>query len=214
MTSTVSYKLESIIQKCIVALSTDKRLENLAYGAAKGKLEYHKNVTLLGEFDKHPVTEELKAGPGADSYFLPRGNLFSFIGFYSGDDPTADIRTVLKNGVRVVRQPVNKIIKRRSVETVFRIKAPKLKDIWSVSRYPDAWKSGSWADDIEVRGISHFEYYVYSFAFKKGSKSRSGTGLQLGKQKGVEAFGQTISPIQRIPYIRKLLSDFMSKFGK
>lgn len=202
----------SILQKCVVAIATDKRLESLAYGAALGKFNYHKNIDLLKEFDKHPVTEEIKAGPDADSYFLPRGNLFSFIGFFKGEDPTGDIRQVIETQTRIQRNPVNKIIRRNSVVTQFRVTLPQLKEIWAVSPFPEAWKSGSWADDIEMRGISHFEYYVFSFAFKKDPRSRSGTGLQLGKQDGVEAFGQTISPIKQIPYIRQLFANFSSKF--
>lgn len=210
MSTTTHINLTSILQKCVVAAAKDPRLENLAYGAILGKITYHKNQ-LLKSFDEHPITKEIRAGPGTDSQFLSVGNLFSFIGFYAHelDDPLREIKAVLNDKTRLRRKPINKIIKRHSVLTNFIIETPFLKDIWAVSQYPKGLgnidRSGSWAEDIETRGIGGFEYYVYSFAFPEG-KSRSTTGLQFEKKVRSGRFGS-------FPYIRNMLNIFRSKFG-
>jgi hypothetical protein len=49
---------------------------------------------LIQEFLNHPVTQEIKAGPNTTNIsgtLNGKGNLFSFIGFYEGDDPIQDI---------------------------------------------------------------------------------------------------------------------------
>lgn len=204
MPATAHINLTSILQKVVVASSKDSRLENLAYGSALSRVNFHKNQ-LIRDFDDHPITREIEAGPDADSQFLDRGNLFSFIGFVAGNDPIGPIRAVLQDRIKVRRMPKQKIIRKNSVLTKFIVETPFLKDIYRVTPYPDSWKSGSWVDDLENRGISHFEFYVFSFAFKGVPQSRSGTGLQRKTSIGG-------SPPGPIPYIRELLEGFGDLF--
>jgi hypothetical protein len=66
---------------------------------------------LMQDFESHPVTRELKAGPSSSniSGTLPKGNLFGFIGFFAESDPVAEIEKLLSK--------TEIFIKRRSMGT-------------------------------------------------------------------------------------------------
>lgn len=202
-----------IEQTLVVACSKSRSLENLAYGAALGRTTIRKHE-LLREFDKHPVTKEIKDGPGVDSNFLSVGNLFSFIGFELEDrDPTLPLREALKNGIRTKRNPISKIIKRDSVIWSFGVEMPFLKDLWAVSPYPNKaiksdWKErkGSWASDIETRGISGFEFFLYSFELSS-KDSRSTIAIQTNSKKGTHK-KMNSGKMQPVPYLRAMLEIF------
>ena len=64
---------------------------------------------MMENFDDHPVTRELQAGPAAENTsgtLGGYGNLFSFIGFPAGHSPTRPIRKYLRKSGRVAMQPV------------------------------------------------------------------------------------------------------------
>ena len=64
-------------------INKSKVFQNLAYGAAKKKIEGLKKETLR-EFNQHLVTKELEKGTsGMNSSLLGgRGNFFGFLGFH------------------------------------------------------------------------------------------------------------------------------------
>lgn len=205
--------ITSILQKVIVAAANDPRLENLAYGSALGRTTYYKNK-LIKDFNSHEITKEIRAGPGLpNSHFLPVGNLFSFIGFYAEglDDPLREIQKLFEDQVRLKRKPRRKTLGRSWVETEFTVESPFLKDIWAITQYPKGKgnidRSGSWANDIEVRGIDGFAYYVFSYAFSE-TFSRSTTGKQVKNPVRSGSFNRGI------PYIRALLEDFRKNVNK
>ena len=79
-----------------VAITVDRIFKRRVYGL-KG--------AALADFDRHPVTRELKQGPdGANisGTLGGIGNLFSFIGFYSSDKPTDLVREVLKGYLNIM----------------------------------------------------------------------------------------------------------------
>ena len=87
-----------------VAAVVDKVFRKRVYGL-KG--------AALADFDRHPVTKELKQG--ADGANISGtlggvGNLFSFIGFYSADRPTDQVREVLKDYLIFPSQAVSNLI--------------------------------------------------------------------------------------------------------
>lgn len=126
---------------------------------------------MLREFDRHPITAELLAGPRGinfsdtlDGY----GNLFSFIGFEAGSNPTGPLRDVIELGTNI-----NYTVFRNNA-WYFRIRTPSRDAIEAVTPMP--WEGGnSWAFAVE-KGMSNLSNYLY----KKTSKSRSGTGIQVG----------------------------------
>ena len=55
---------------------------------------------MMQNFESHPVTREFDSGPDASNLsgaLGGYGNLFSYIGFYSGEDPLAAITSYLKD---------------------------------------------------------------------------------------------------------------------
>lgn len=161
-------KLPPDVQK-IIDSQSPKFLRKEFNDIVQDKFNKIKNQ-LIQEFLNHPVTQEIKAGPNATNSsgtLNGKGNLFSFIGFYEGDDPIQDILNILES-IEV------KFIKDIQSGNQFSINFPDAKDIFAVTPMP--WASGrSWAKGIES-GISGLGFYM----FKKSSQSRSGEAIQTG----------------------------------
>lgn len=134
---------------------------------------------LINNFESHPVTRELRGGPGASNFSrtLPGGygNLFSFIGFEESSDPVDIVRDALDN-TRIQKRPQKKI-KNEKVTFSFVVDYPTLHELKSATRMP--WEAGlSWLDRIE-KGISGFGYYMNT---RNRRFSRSGAGLQMDRK--------------------------------
>lgn len=146
---------------------------------------------LLEDFDNHEITQEIESGPAGDniSNTLPGlhkgGNLFSFIGFYSDDDPIAPIRDILNQQIKVVKTPETTIYKSsNTIKYKFIIQYPELSDFDDVAGYPDGWRDGSWLYGIE-HGIFGLSYYLYDEEFQTYAASRSTTGLEAKNKNGL-----------------------------
>lgn len=128
---------------------------------------------MISEFLNHPVTIELKGGLNASNISGTlrgrNGNLFSFIGFNSGEDPTKAIEEVLQSTeFRFSR------LTTKSIE--FSVSVPDAKEVFAATPMP--WAPGrSWAKGIES-GISGLGYYLN----KVTADSRSGRGVQTSKK--------------------------------
>tara|TARA_B100001093_G_scaffold236738_2_gene226843 strand:- start:2654 stop:3277 length:624 start_codon:yes stop_codon:yes gene_type:complete len=157
--------------------------------------------TLIKDFFNHSVTKEIKAGPNASNSSRTLGgygNLFSFIGFDKGSDPTAGIEQILNQKLIVTVRAIS------SGRFKISITNPPSKDeLFSVSQIP--WASGSsWADGIE-KGISNLGSFLYR---SKGvGNSRAGTGIQVLKNLRSTSF-------QTQPYISKLVDKFYKNIIK
>ena len=127
----------------------------------------------LREFDEHPITKEIEGGATASNSsgtLNGYGNLFSFIGFDSSQDPIGQLRSMLKSMMRVSRA---KVRRGSTTQVFFDISIPDMKVISSVTPMP--WESGrSWVRGIE-RGISGFGYYMST---ESRRFSRSGSAIQ------------------------------------
>lgn len=163
---------------------------------------------LLKEFDNHSVTRELSQGPSGvnmSNTLNGVGNLFSFIGFYKGQNVISPIREVLKSHLNIVGAQGKKR-GRRGVESFsYMLDFPSVNSFDLVSRMP--WESGnSWVVGIE-RGISGFSNFMY-LKFGEGkdlaNKSRSGKGLQSRKSLNVGIFKPT-------PYITEILNNYKKR---
>ena len=182
-------------------------LANLAYGAALEKFNAARSE-MISEFYDHPVTRELKGGPEAsnESFTLDGyGNLFSFIGFYEGEDPTVIVEDSLKEMIELRRTP--KIFKSNTlVQFSFDVIIPSLEDFEAVTPYPDEWNSGSWLVDIEY-SIPNMRYYIYK-EDELIERSRSGPAVQVKNVlRGNESFS-------RIKYISEILRNFREKIER
>jgi hypothetical protein len=161
----------------------------------------------LADFDRHPVTRELKQGKSGinlSNTLGGVGNLFSFIGFYSHENPTALVREALKSYLNVVGAQ-RKFRGTKGVKFYrYSLSFPTLNSFDGVAQMP--WESGnSWVKGVE-KGISGFSNYMY-FTHGEGKsfkdKSRSGTALQSKREINVGLFKPT-----------KYISEILDKFRK
>ena len=125
-----------------------------------------------------PVTRELRAGPDGQNVSNTlggRGNLFSFIGFMSNDDPTRIVEKAILDS-RLNRTPsIRRVGKSATFTVTFVATVPNKKELESITPMPFE-KGRSWLTGIE-RGISGLSYYIYNKV--KGIKgSRSGKAIQ------------------------------------
>jgi len=164
--------------------------------AEAGKVLSEQKEILINEFNNHPVTQEIEAGPEAGNLsgtLGGKGNLFSFIGFDDADTPIAPVKELL-----------NKItlgtMRRNNAKGVlnFKVNMPSEEEFEAVSKMP--WENGrSWLFEVE-RAISGLGNYLYG-QFKN---SRSGTGYEVSSPVDTKTF----SPV---PYFRTMLEKFVSK---
>ena len=160
-----------------------------------------KQKELVAEFKAHPITIEIDAGPSASNLsgtLGGYGNLFSFIGFSSGDNPTELIKRVFNEKMKFKVKRVNEKGKYRITFFI-----PSVEEIYGLT--PLSWSAGqSWVEGIE-RGMSNLGSYLYS---ESGfSSSVSGTGIQTKNRASGVRFTNT-------PYVSKLLKDFKKKLSK
>jgi hypothetical protein len=148
---------------------------------------------LIKDFESHPVTKEIEAGPnatGRSGVTGGYGNLFSFIGFDVGSNPTATLREIFN-------RKINYNVRSIAGDGTFKItlQIPSLAEAFAVTPMPWA-SSSSWAEGIE-KGISNIGSYVYKDNIPS---SRSGAGIQVEKGAG--------SIFNNSPYISKIIKDF------
>lgn len=186
---------------------------NRAYTIASERFENTTKKELLDEFDNHPITQEIKAGPEASSQYLSEGNLYGFIGF-SEENPTKPIRDLLEE-TRVKRLGATARYNKTSITYTFPVDAPSIEEIENVT--PTPFGTGkSWVRMLE-RGVNSLGYYIKRFLSKRGAtdpskqkyieeKSRSGAGIQL---KNERKNPETISG--RFSYMTDILKRLKSK---
>tara|TARA_R100000231_G_scaffold134416_1_gene107957 strand:- start:8764 stop:9405 length:642 start_codon:yes stop_codon:yes gene_type:complete len=154
---------------------------------------------LIKEFDSHPITIELNAGPKAGNTsgtLGGYGNLFSFIGFSSGDNPTAVISRIFKEKIKF---QVRRVTSSGKYKVTFYI--PSLDEIYGFTPIP--WMTGkSWAKSIEEGGLTNLGQYLYSSSGFDGSSS--GTGIQAKNRSSGVTF-------RRTPYVGKMIANFKKR---
>lgn len=186
-------------------LMNHKGSENLAYGTAVRKFNAVKPL-LIGEFQNHPVTQELENGPESEnlSNTLPEGNLFSFIGFTKGENPLSKLYDLIF-GIKLNKNLKTKTIINNKVIYSFKIETPTEKQIEDATPMPNRWSSGSWAKKIE-ENISGLEYYLYGFG-RKFRTSFSGTGLQIKNKLRPNQF-------KGVKYLSEIFNNFRQNINK
>jgi hypothetical protein len=162
----------------------------------KDKFEKTKKE-LIEEFIAHPVTIEISSGPFGSNISGTLGgvsNLFAFIGFQNGDNPTDPILKILNN--ITYRESGNA---RSGIGKEYTIDIPTSDDIFAVTPMP--WATGrSWAKGIET-GISGIGYLLN----KSSRSSRSGVAIQAEKKIRGGSF-------KNVPYISALIKKYNKKF--
>lgn len=177
-----------------------KSMRTLLEQSVEARVEKSKKE-MANDFANHPVTKELDNGPSSSNISNTLGgygNLFSFIGFSSQENPVAQIK-------KEIEKPV-KIKARKSIFSNGRFKVetniPTQESLEESGKIP--WSTGlSWLKGIE-EGISGLGFFI----FKKegGLSSRSKTGVQTKADKGRQ-FKPTL-------YLTKIYKDFFDSIKK
>lgn len=190
----MAYELSNSIKKQIHSKIIKNQITDFSKKAERLK------QLMIDEFNSHPVTIEIKAGPYAPNYSntlvgINQGNLFSFIGFQEDANPIAPILEKLNN--------IKIITSSEYGNSFLNIVMPKIEDLWEVTPMP--WQEGrSWARGIES-GISGLNYYLFS-ANKNFESSRSGPSIQSNKNRS----GARYVPTQ---YLSTILKKYKTKFS-
>lgn len=148
---------------------------------------------MIAEFTAHPVTEEIRGGADATNISGTLGgkygNLFSFIGFESGDDPIAPIIELLES------TKISFSLKRDKI--IVTVTMPSPSSIFEVTPMP--WASGrSWAKGIEL-GISGLGRFI-----GLAGQGRSEGGIQKEESSG--------GRFKNTQYISALLAKYYKLF--
>ena len=186
--------MERVAQRAL----SKKQAKELAWQKAQ-EVSKRAQEGLLQEFSTHPVTQEIEAGPNASNVSGTingvQGNLFSFIGFSDGANPTEVIRRYISSKKRVYKTSRFVKTSTKGGQYRFRIDAPTMEGIKGITPLP--WESGrSWVQGIE-QGISGIGHYLYK---KSVSGSRSGTAVQIRGSLG--------GSFSTKPYMKALLQKY------
>lgn len=178
-----------------VLFNVKKAVENTSSFQNRAEVIVKKNYLenkdrFFNEFNNHPVTQEIEAGPTASNSSKTlngMGNLFSYIGFFANQMPIQELRQILEKSFSF----------RRKNNTKFIIEYPDLNTIKSNTPMP--WEGGrSWVLGIE-KGISGFGNYMY----KKFTAGRSEEALQTkNKIRG--------SSFKRVRYMSEMIKKFVN----
>lgn len=175
-----------------------QRLKNRMDKEAQDKFNQAK-VKLLQDFDSHPVTQEIKEGPTGSNLSKTLGgygNLFSFIGFNEGQDPTTIVREFLSSFIKL-----KKTSTKGSLNVNYSVTMPTMKD-FGFAVMP--WEGGkSWVEGVEI-GISGFNYYMS----KASAVSRAGVGIQIDNQL------RSRESSAGIEYMSQILRNFKKEITK
>jgi hypothetical protein len=182
-----------------------KRFGGIAFNAANTRFVAAKE-NLINEYSESEITKEINEGAGASSNILPKGNIYSFMGFELGDRPAIELQNFLQQNIKIFNNPSfrNNIQKNR-VFYEFPVQSPTLRDIYENEQFatPENWSNKSWIYLIE-NGVNNFAYFIYHEFF--GDYSRSKTGLQAEHpKKGAK------NKVLGIPWISKILNNFKSR---
>ena len=149
------------------------------------------------DFESHPVTQELDGGENASNISNTiggYGNLFSFLGFNQGANPTAPVKFLIQ------RITLDRNIQATGNGFKVRVNVPSKDDFGAVSRLP--FEGGrSWLLDIE-RCISGLGAYLYG----RFASSRSGTGIQ-------SKYNYANKRFRNVKYFSGMYTKFLRRLG-
>ena len=140
-------------------------------------------------FLAHPITKDVKDGPDSEGgntagcLGSEKGNLFSFLGFDRGTDPTVEIESAIRQSCKIKRTTykLNVHFSGKTLTTYnvqIDMSYPTVEDL---KRLPDAdlpRQPGSWLDKIE-KNISGLGAYFFAKRGFSSQASKSGHAIQL-----------------------------------
>jgi hypothetical protein len=184
---------KKLIQKEIFA---NRAVKKMVRDIVQKEVEKEKAL-FRADFESHPVTQELDGGENTSNVsgtLGGYGNLFSFLGFNKGANPTAPVKSLIQ-----------KIALDRNVQTngnnfQIKISIPSKEEFAAVARLP--WEGGrSWLLDIE-RGISG----LGAFLSGRFASSRSGSGIQ-------SKYNYSNRTFRPVKYFSQMYTKFIRRIG-
>jgi hypothetical protein len=178
------------------AIFTNRNVKKLVRNIVEKEVEKQK-ILFRTDFESHPVTQELDGGENASNIsgtLGGYGNLFSFLGFSQGVNPTSPVKSLIKS-IRIDR----------NVQTTiqgFKIKVniPSKEEFGAITPMP--WEGGrSWLLDME-RGVSGLGAYLYG----RFNSSRSGSGIQSKYRYSNRVF-------RPVKYFSQMYNRFIKRLG-
>jgi hypothetical protein len=182
-----------LIQKEIF---NNRNVKKIVRDFAQKEVEKEKAL-FRAEFESHPVTQELEGEENAfnlSGTLGGYGNLFSFLGFNKGANPTAPVKILIQ-----------KILLNRNVQAGkngFKIKVniPSKDEFGAATPLP--WEGGrSWLLDVE-RGISGLGAFLYG----RFASSRSGGGIQ-------SKYNYSNRVFRNVKYFSQMYNKFIKRLG-
>ena len=190
MAGTINKKL---IQKEIFK---NRAVQKMVRDIAQKEVEKEKAL-FKQDFESHPVTQEIDGGESASNVsgtLGGYGNLFSFLGFNKGANPTTPVKFLIQS------ISLGKNVRISSSGFQLKVNIPSKEQFGAVSKMP--WEGGrSWLLDIE-RGISGLGAFLYG----RFSSSRSGGGIQ-------SKYNYSNRRFQNIKYFSEMYSKFLRRLG-
>jgi len=216
----VPFNAKTKLKKSLNKISRLPSLVNLANANSERRLDSLKRK-LAEKIKNHPVGQELDEGPYAENSVAiissadEVGNLFSFIGFDSSQNPVDDIIEFLNGFItKLSSAPVTKISgNNMMIKYSWSIRLPDKSDFDAEDslQYPDGFQSGSWVVGIED-GIIGIGSYLFDTS-RNFSDSRSGSAIQAKTRSGALVNLGKRQQV-KVPFISKLLKDFAKELKK
>lgn len=189
-----------------IAAQAGKAIASRANAAARLDFDTKKKE-FLDEFDAHPVTQEIEAGPHADSSFISTnngGNLFSLLGFYQEQRPIPELRDYLDEHIKLDTNQKKITVQGERILVETPVSIPTVAEV-DAAMAANQETHLEWTDrpftSLISKGITGFGHYV---AGMFDPPSRSGGGYEVKKDQGRS------SSLRPIPYVGALLKDLKS----
>lgn len=178
------------------AIFTNRTVKKMVRDIVEKEVEKEK-ILFRADFESHPVTQELEGGENASNSsgtLGGYGNLFSFLGFNRGANPTSPVKSLIQS-IRVDRN-----IQAGTNGFKVRVNIPSKEEFAAVTPMP--WEGGrSWLLDME-RGISGLGAYLYG----RFDASRSGSGIQSKSKYSNRTF-------RAVKYFSQMYNKFIRRLG-
>lgn len=178
------------------AIFTNRTVKKMVRDIVEKEVEKEK-ILFRADFESHPVTQELEGGENASNSsgtLGGYGNLFSFLGFNRGANPTSPVKSLIQS-IKVDRN-----IQASTNGFKVRVNIPSKEDFAAITPMP--WEGGrSWLLDME-RGISGLGAYLYG----RFDASRSGSGIQSKSKYSNRTF-------RAVKYFSQMYNKFIRRLG-
>jgi hypothetical protein len=182
-------------------IAKDKRVQKEILEIVRPRMEKSK-ARLVQNFINHPVSAEIAGGPNAGNgsgTLAGYGNLFSFIGFSSGN-PVQQWANFIQKAI-TLSDKIKVSVSGASINFNLSLASITDQDLKDIAPMP--WEGGrSWIKAIET-SISGFSFYI-----SKRGVGRSGGGIQSNFSK------KSSGSFRSVPYWSKMWSEFLKDISQ